>query len=182
MRQATATDLKDFWRELEATIAHVNVTSINSEDVSPDCIKMRDFLHAHLDLWPQVKADATDVPKITFVLLNEALLVRNHKWGVASTLSGQNVLRGKPIGLDECRTDAERAAWRRGYQAACARKLLVWGSPDEDDAGRVAADTAVEARMKELLNQTPEHLHEVAVNGGWWSGADMHGMPRTPDS
>jgi hypothetical protein len=173
MSQATAADLKDFWRELEAIIAHANLTAIITEDVSPDCIEMGDFLHNRLDLWPQVKADATDIAN-HLVLLNQALLIRNPKWDVASTLSGQNVLRGEPIRLDECRTAAERAAWRRGYKAACAQKILV-GSPDENDAEQVAADT----RMKELLNQTPEHLHEVAVNGGRWSGERMHGMPRT---
>jgi hypothetical protein len=152
----TTTELKDFWRDLDTIIARARAMRVDERGQSSACHVMTDFLHDHCGLWPQVKTDATDNSD-HFAVLTEAFLIRNCEWVVASTLPERNALRGWPIRLDECQTDAEREAWRRGYELACAWKIPAWNRLDETDAA---------ALKTELLRQTPKQLHEVCAL--WW--------------
>ena len=123
---------------------------------------MADFLHTHSHLWPQVKADAAD-NNDHLAILNAALLVRNKKWDVTTTLTQKwNAMRCRPVGLHECRTDAERDAWQVGFEHG-ARNDFTGGNNPED-----------------LFEGLQPDLHEIAREG-WWAGDAMQQMPWTRD-
>ena len=140
MTNTNTNEMRHFWRDL------VYMTA--------------DFLHTHSHLWPQVKADAADNGD-HLAILNAALLVRNKKWDVTTTLTQTgNAMRCRPVGLNECRTDAERDAWQVGFEHG-ARSNFTGGNNPED-----------------LLEGLQPDLHEIARQG-WWAGDAMQRMPWT---
>ncbi len=153
----TTTEL--FWHDLDDAIARSKAMPVDCWGWSHGHRMMHDFLHSHRNMWQKIKPDAMRNAD-RLAMLTAALLVRHSKWDASRTLTHRNPLRGMPIRLDECRTDAEREAWQRGYELGCGDE---WSDPD----------TTME------LTQLPEHLHEVAQDGGWWTGAAMQRMPWT---
>ena len=146
----TYTITNEFWRDLADTAAQAKP------------VLMADFLHTRSHLWPQVKADAAD-NNDHLAILNAALLVRNKKWDVTTTLTKEwNAMRCRPVALHECRTDAERDAWQVGFEHG-ARSDFTGGNNPED-----------------LLEGLQPDLHEIAQQG-WWAGNAMQRMPWTRD-
>ena len=140
MTNTNTNEMRHFWRDLAYMTA--------------------DFLHTHSDLWPQVKADAADNDD-HLAILNAALLARNKKWDVTTTLrQKRNAMRCRPVGRNECRTDAERDAWQVGFEHG-ARSDFTGGNNPED-----------------LFEGLQPDLHEIARQGRW-AGDAMQRMPWT---
>jgi hypothetical protein len=162
MTDTTNNELQYFWRDLDDTLEQAKELAFGNFARPEGSKLMRDFLHIRLHLWPLIKADAT-ANADHLAMLNAALLIRNKQWDVATTLTRRgNALRCRPITIEECTTDAEREAWQLGFEFG-ARSNFVETGADPDD----------------LVKQMPDHVHEVATEGGWWTGDAMQRMPWT---
>jgi len=122
----TTTTTEHFWRDLDDAIVRSKAMPVDCWGRSHGDRMMHDFLHSHRDMWQKIKPDAMRNAD-RLAMLTAALLVRNSKWDASRTLTDRNPLRGMPIRFDECRTDAEREAWQRGYELGCGDE---WSDAD----------------------------------------------------